>query len=185
MIENVLKDTEAKMSKTIEILGRELATIRTGRASPALVESIKVDYYGVPTPINQLASISAPEARLLIVQPWDRTALGSVEKAILKSDLGLNPSSDGNVIRLAIPPLTEERRKELVKLVHRKVEESRVALRNLRRDALEHLRRSEKDKQFSKDELERAQEQLQKLTDRFVAEAGKKGEEKESELMKF
>ena len=185
MIETTLQDTEAKMHKTIEVLSRELASIRTGRASPALVEFVKVDYYGVPTPINQLASVSAPEARLLLIQPWDRSVLGNIEKAILKSDLGLNPSNDGNIIRLAIPPLTEERRKELVKLVHRRVEESRVSLRNLRRDALEQLRRLEKDKGISQDARERAQEQLQKLTDRFIAEAGKKGEDKEAELIEF
>ena len=185
MIETTLQDTEAKMHKTIEVLSRELASIRTGRASPALVEFVKVDYYGVPTPVNQLASVSAPEARLLLIQPWDRSVLGNIEKAILKSDLGLNPSNDGNIIRLAIPPLTEERRKELVKLVHRRVEESRVSLRNLRRDALEQLRRLEKDKGISQDARERAQEQLQKLTDRFIAEAGKKGEDKEAELIEF
>ncbi|HEX78065.1 MAG TPA: ribosome recycling factor [Dehalococcoidia bacterium] len=185
MIDDILRDTEAKMHKTIEVLGRELASIRTGRASPALVESIKVDYYGVPTPINQLASISAPEARLLLIQPWDRSALGNIEKAILKSELGLNPSNDGHVIRLPIPPLTEERRQQLVKLVHRRVEEGRISLRNLRREALEHLRRLEKERTISQDERERAQERLQKLTDSFIAEAGKRGEDKEAELIEF
>jgi len=183
MASDILVNTEAKMPKAIEALKRELATIRTGRATPALIEHISADAYGVPTPLNQLASISAPEPRLLLIQPWDRGLAGNVVKAILKSDLGLNPSSDGNVIRLTIPPLTEERRQELVKVVRRRLEEGRVALRNLRREAMEELRRLEKDKQISQDELLRAQEQLQKLTDSFIADAERIGRDKETELM--
>jgi len=183
MIEETLADAEQRMGKAIEALRRELATIRTGRAQPALVEHLRVDYYGTPTPLNQLASIAAPEARLLTIQPWDKGSMGAIERAIQTSDLGLNPTNDGNVIRLVIPQLTEERRKELVKVVHRKVEEGRVAVRNVRRDRLEELRRLQRDKEVSEDEERRAQDQLQKLTNRFVAEADQVGREKEQELL--
>jgi len=183
MIEETLADAEQRMGKAIEALRRELATIRTGRAQPALVEHLRVDYYGTPTPLNQLASIAAPEARLLTIQPWDKGSMGAIERAIQTSDLGLNPTNDGNVIRLVIPQLTEERRKELVKVVHRKVEEGRVAVRNVRRDCLEELRRLQRDKEVSEDEERRAQDQLQKLTNRFVAEADQVGREKEQELL--
>jgi len=183
MIEETLADAEQRMGKAIEALRRELATIRTGRAQPALVEHLRVDYHGTPTPLNQLASIAAPEARLLTIQPWDKGSMGAIERAIQTSDLGLNPTNDGNVIRLVIPQLTEERRKELVKVVHRKVEEGRVAVRNVRRDCLEELRRLQRDKEVSEDEERRAQDQLQKLTNRFVAEADQVGREKEQELL--
>ena len=183
MIEETLADAEQRMGKAIEALRRELATIRTGRAQPALVEHLRVDYYGTPTPLNQLASIAAPEARLLTIQPWDKGSMGAIERAIQMSDLGLNPTNDGNIIRLVIPQLTEERRKELVKVVHRKVEEGRVAVRNVRRDRLEELRRLQRDKEVSEDEERRAQDQLQKLTNRFVAEADQVGREKEQELL--
>jgi ribosome recycling factor len=183
MIEETLADAEQRMGKAVEALSRELATIRTGRAQPALVEHLRVDYYGTPTPLNQLASIAAPEARLLTIQPWDKGSMGAIERAIQMSDLGLNPTNDGNIIRLVIPQLTEERRKELVKVVHRKVEESRVAVRNVRRDCLEELRRLQRDKKVSEDEEHRAQDRLQKLTDRFVAEADQVGQEKEQELL--
>lgn len=183
MIEETLADAEQRMGKAIEALRRELATIRTGRAQPALVEHLRVDYYGTPTPLNQLASIAAPEARLLTIQPWDKRSMGAIERAIQMSDLGLNPTNDGNIIRLVIPQLTEERRKELVKVVHRKVEEGRVAVRNVRRDRLEELRRLQRDKEASEDEERRAQDQLQKLTDRFIAEADQVGQEKEQELL--
>ncbi|MGB6838155.1 MAG: ribosome recycling factor [Dehalococcoidia bacterium] len=183
MIEETLADAEQRMGKAIEALRRELATIRTGRAQPALVEHLRVDYHGTPTPLNQLASIAAPEARLLTIQPWDKGSMGAIERAIQTSDLGLNPTNDGNVIRLVIPQLTEERRKELVKVVHRKVEEGRVAVRNVRRDRLEELRRLQRDKEVSEDEERRAQDQLQKLTNRFVAEADQVGREKEQELL--
>lgn len=183
MIEETLADAEQRMGKAIEALRRELTTIRTGRAQPALVEHLRVDYYGTPTPLNQLASIAAPEARLLTIQPWDKGSMGAIERAIQTSDLGLNPTNDGNIIRLVIPQLTEERRKELVKVVHRKVEEGRVAVRNVRRDRLEELRRLQRDKEVSEDEERRAQDQLQKLTNRFVAEADQVGREKEQELL--
>jgi len=183
MIEETLDDAEDRMKKAVEALKRELATIRTGRARPSLVDHLRVDYYGPPTPLNQLATVSAPEARLLTIQPWDRKSLGAIEKAIQKSDLGLNPSNDGQIIRLVIPQLTEERRKELVKLVHRRVEEGRVAVRNVRRDCLEHLRRLEKDKEISEDDDRRAQERLQKLTDQHVKDVDALGQEKEAELL--
>ena len=153
------------MIKAIEALRHELATVRTGRASPGLVEHLRVDYYGTPTSLNQLATITAPDARLIVIQPWDRSGLGAIEKAILKSDLGLNPTNDGTVIRLAIPPLTEERRRELARHVRKRVEESRVAVRNIRRDCHEHIRRLEHDHDISQDDLHRAETELQKLTD--------------------
>lgn len=183
MVTNSLTDAETKMRKAVDVLQRELGGIRSGRASPALVERLRVEYYGAPTPLTQLATVSAPEARLLIIQPWDKTILSSVEKAILKSDLGLNPTNDGNIIRLVIPPLSEERRKEMVKLVKTRVEECRITLRNIRRDVLETLRQLEKAKQISQDEQKRAQDQLQKLLDSFIVEANRVGETKEKELM--
>ncbi|MCD5412799.1 MAG: ribosome recycling factor [Dehalococcoidia bacterium] len=183
MISDVLVTTEAKMTKAVEVLGRELAVLRTGRASPSLLEHIRVDYYGTPTPLNQLAGISAPEARMLIIQPWDRGVLPAIEKAIVKSDLGLNPSSDGNAIRLVIPQLTEERRKELVRVVRKKVEERRIAVRNIRREALEKLRAMEREKEISQDEEKRALNQLQALTDRFIEKVDRIGKDKETEVL--
>jgi ribosome recycling factor len=183
MAEEALQNIEQKMAVSVDVLKKDLASIRTGHATPALIEHIKVEYNGVPLPLNQLATISAPEARLLVIQPWDRGSIHSIEKTLLKSDLGLNPASDGNLIRLSIPPLTEERRHELIKLVHRRVEERKVAVRNLRRETLEELRKLEKDKDISQDENKRAQDQLQKLTDRFVAAAEQLGKDKESELV--
>ncbi len=183
IVKETLADGEERMAKAIEALRRELATIRTGRANPALVEHIRVDYYGAPTPLKQLASVTVPEARLLTIQPWDKTSLGAIEKAIQKSDLGLNPNNDGSIIRLVIPQLTEDRRKELVKVVHKKVEEGRVAIRNIRRDAHEMLRDFRKEKEISEDQEFNAQEDLQKITDRFIADADKIGQEKEQELL--
>lgn len=183
MISDVLVTTEAKMTKAVEVLGRELAVLRTGRASPSLLEHVRVDYYGTPTPLNQLAGISAPEARMLIIQPWDRGVLPAIEKAIVKSDLGLNPSSDGNAIRLVIPQLTEERRKELVRVVRKKVEERRIAVRNIRREALEKLRAMEREKEISQDEEKRALNQLQALTDRFIEKVDRIGKDKETEVL--
>ncbi len=183
MISETMKDGEERMVKAIDALRRELATIRTGRANPALVEDLRVDYYGTPTPLKQLASVGVPEARLLTIQPWDKGSLGAIEKAIQKSDLGLNPTNDGTIIRLAIPQLTEERRKELVRVVHKKVEEGRVAVRNIRRDAHAMLRELLHEKEISEDQERNAQEELQKLTDRFVAEVDKVGKEKEHELL--
>jgi len=183
MDSRILWDTEEKMQKSIELLRRELASIRTGRATPTLIEHIKVEYAGVPTPLNQLAGISAPEARLLVIQPWDRSSIHSIEKAILKSDLGLTPVNDGNVIRLNIPQLTEERRQELVKIVRKRVEEKKVVIRNLRREAMDELKGLEKNKDISQDEHKRAQTQLQKLTDSFIADTEQIGQDKEAELM--
>ena len=182
-INDTAAETESKMHKAVDALRRDLITIRTGRASPALVERITIDYYGVPTPLNQVASISAPEARLLVIQPWDRNTLPLVEKAILKSDLGLNPTNDGRVIRLVIPQLSEERRRDLVKVVHRKVEEGRVAIRNLRREGVDELKDLEKEKLITEDDLKRGQERLQKLTDRYIEEAERVGHSKEEEIL--
>ena len=183
MIDDVLADAKDRMGKAVEALRKELATIRTGRAHPGLIEHLRVDYYGAPTPLNQLATINVPEPRLLTIQPWDQQSLGAIEKAILKSDLGLNPSNDGNIIRLAIPQLTEERRKELAKVVRKKVEEGRVAVRNVRRDRHDELRRLQREKEISEDAQYLAQEGLQKLTDGFIQEVERVGEEKETELL--
>jgi len=183
MIEETLKDAEHRMQSAVAALDREMDTIRTGRARPSLVEGLKVEYYGTPTPLNQLATINAPEPRLITIQPWDKTQLGAIEKAIQKSDLGLTPTNDGNLIRLVIPQLNEERRKELVKVVHKKVEDGRVAVRNVRRDALDHLRKAQHDKQITDDDERHAQERLQKITDKYVAEADKHGQTKEQELL--
>jgi ribosome recycling factor len=183
MIDDALQDAEHRMQSAITALDRELDTVRTGRARPALVESLKVDYYGAPTPLNQVASINAPEPRMITIQPWDKTQLGAIEKAIQKSDLGLNPTNDGNIIRLLIPALTEDRRKELAKVVHKKTEDGRVAVRNVRRDALEELRKLQHDKKISDDDERRAAERLQKLTDKYIAEIDKHGYTKEQELL--
>ncbi len=183
MIDEIFGDAERRMQKAVEILKQDLSTIRTGRASPALVERITVDYYGAPTPINQLATISLPEARLLLIQPWDPKLLNDIEKAIQKSDLGINPNNDGQVIRLAIPPLNEERRREMVKILHKKLDEHKVAIRNIRRDSHEKLRDREKKKEISEDELKRSTDRLQKLTDRFIDEMEKVGKSKELEIL--
>ncbi|MFH1639414.1 MAG: ribosome recycling factor [Chloroflexota bacterium] len=183
MINKTLFDTEKKMKSFLEGLATDLSTIRTGRASPSLVSHLKIDYHGVPTPLNQIAGISAPEAMLLVIQPWDKGSLHDIEKAILKSDLSLNPASDGNVIRLAIPPLSEERRQEMIKAVRRRVEERKIALRNIRRDAISELKSLEKNKELSQDESKRAQEQLQKLTDKMIEELEEIGKDKETELL--
>ena len=183
MVIQTLSGVEQKMQASVRILKEELATIRTGRATPALIEHIKVDYAGVPTPLNQIAGISAPEVSLLVIQPWDKSSISSIEKAILKSDLGLNPSSDGNVIRIGIPPLSEERRQELIKVVRKRVEERKVAVRSLRHEAMDALKKLEKDKEISQDEHKRAFEQLQKLTDLFISDIDQIGRDKEAGLM--
>ena len=183
MVSHTLWTIEEKMRISAEGLKRELATIRTGHATPALIEHIKVEYAGVPTPLNQIAGISAPEARLLVVQPWDPGSIHNIEKAILKSTLGLNPTSDGRIIRVNIPPLTEERRQELIKMVRSRVEERKIAIRNLRREAMEELKGLEKNKDISQDELKRVLDQLQKLTDSFIADTEQIGRDKEAELM--
>jgi ribosome recycling factor len=183
MIKDVMDDAELRMDKAIDALRRDLATIRTGRASPTLVERLTVDYYGSSTPLNQLAGISVPEPRLLVIQPWDRGSVGAIEKAIQKSELGLNPSNDGQLIRIAIPPLTEERRKQLVKLVHGHVEEGKVALRNIRRDAMAHVKELMNEKLIGEDDERRAEQQVDELTKRFVGEAEKVGKFKEQEVL--
>jgi len=183
MIDEIISDAEARMKKTVEFFRKELTTLRAGRASPALVEKIVVDYYGTPTPVNQLATISVPEPRLLVIQPWDRTQIGAVEKAIAKSDLGIHPQSDGHLIRLAIPQLTEERRNELVRFIRKKAEEERVALRNLRREANDFLKEMCKEGDISEDDRDRALEETQKITDKHIAELDKLLAAKEKELM--
>jgi len=183
MVNDIFSDAERRMQKAVEVLKQDLAVIRTGRASPALIERISVDYYGAPTPINQVASITVPESRLLVIQPWDRKLLTDIEKAIQKSDLGINPNNDGQVIRLAIPPLNEERRRDMVKMVHKKLDEHKVAIRNIRRDAQDKLRDREKKKEISSDELRSSTERLQKLTDRYIDEMDKVGKAKEHEIL--
>ena len=181
--EELLREAAGRMAKTEEALQRDLATLRTGRASPALLDRLLVDYYGTATPVNQLATVSVPEPRVLLVQPWDQQALSAIEKAIQRSDLGLNPSNDGKVIRLAIPSLTEERRKDLAKLVHRKEEEGKVAVRNIRRDTADHLKALERDKKISIDEEHRYLERLQKLTEGAIATVERLARTKEQEVM--
>jgi ribosome recycling factor len=183
MTDDIFGDAERRMQKAVEVLKQDITSIRTGRANASLVERITVDYYGTPTPINQVASISVAEARLLIIQPWDRKLLVDIEKAIQKSDLGINPNNDGQVIRLAIPPLNEERRRDMVKTLHKKLDEHKVAIRNIRRDAHDKLRDREKKKEISEDELKRNAERLQKLTDRFIDEMDKVGKSKELEIL--
>ncbi len=178
-----LRRTEERMRVSATAFGNDLATVRTGRASPALVEHLKVDYAGVPMPLNQLASISAPEARLLVIHPWDRGSITGIEKAILKSDLGLNPTHDGTAIRIAIPPLSEERRQELIKVVRKRAEERRIMLRTIRRDGLEEIKKLEKDKTISQDESKRAQDRLQKITDGFMSRVDEILKDKEAEIL--
>ena len=183
MTADLFADAERRMQRAVEALRQDLGAIRTGRASSALVERITVDYYGAPTPINQVASISVPEARLLVIQPWDRKMLTDIEKAIQKSDLGINPNNDGQVIRLNVPPMSEERRRDLVKMLHKKLDEHKVAIRNVRRDVQDKLRDREKKKEVSEDELKRSTERLQKLTDRYIEEMEKVGKHKELEIL--
>jgi len=182
-IKEMLKDAESRMRGAIQSLTDELATIRTGRASPALVEKLPIDYYGTPTPLMQLATITVPEPRSLMIKPFDQSSLKNIERAIQASDLGLNPNSDGKVIHLNLPPLNEERRRELVKHMHHRLEEARVAIRNIRRDVHNDMREYEREKLISEDELKRGEDDLQKLTDRFVEEVNKHGQTKEKEIM--
>ena len=183
MTDKILLDTEEKMEASVEALKRELASVRTGRASPALIEHIKVDYSGTVMPLKHIAGISVSGASLLLIQPWDPTSTASIEKAILKSNLGLMPNTDGNVIRLNIPPLTEERRQELHKLVRQRVEEIKIAIRNIRREAIDSLKQMEKAKEISQDENKRAADKVQLLTDSFTSTAEQTGQNKETELM--
>jgi ribosome recycling factor len=183
MINETLTDAESRMAKSIEALHRDLNTIRTGRASPALLDRIQVEYYGTPTPINQMANISVPEARLLVIQPWDRGVIPDIERALQKSDIGITPSNDGAVIRLAIPALTEDRRKQLVKQVHAQVEDAKVAIRNVRRDSMSVVRDLKNEKMISEDDERRAEQKLDELTKKFVDEADKVGKTKEQEVL--
>lgn len=183
MIREIVQEAEEKMSKTVDVLKKDLASLRAGRATPALLDKIQVDYYGAITPVNQMANISVPEARLILIQPWDKSTIPAIEKAIMKSDLGLTPSNDGNVIRIGIPQLTEERRKELVKVVKKKTEEARVAVRNVRRDTNDMIKELEKDREISEDESKRSLEEVQKLTDKMVKKVDEVMEGKEKEIM--
>jgi ribosome recycling factor len=182
-MESVKAACEERMKKTVASLRDEFNGLRTGRASPALLDKIRVDYYGQKSPLAQVATVSVPEARLIVVQPWDRTLFSEIEKAILKSELGLNPSNDGKVIRIAIPPLTEQRRKELVKSAKATTEQSRVAIRNIRRDGLEDLKKQQTAGGVPEDLIKKEEDELQKLTDSYIAQIGKVLEEKEKEIM--
>ena len=182
MTVQITQDAERRMQKAVETAGHDYATIRTGRANPLVLESIKVDYYGAATPLIQLAGISVPEPRQLLVTPWDKTVINTILKAIQASDVGLTPMSDGNVIRLNVPPLTEERRKDLIKQLHKKAEDHKVAVRNIRRDANEHLKAQEKKSEITEDDLREEQEEVQKLTDKYIAEIDKLTQAKEAEL---
>jgi ribosome recycling factor len=183
MSTEVLSSTEKKMTRAVEVMERDLGGVRTGRASTSLVERIHVDYYGTQTPLNQLAGISVPEPHQIVIQPWDRAVLGAIEKAIIKSDIGLTPNVDGTVVRLNIPPLTEERRRDLVRVVHKRMEEARVEIRNLRREAADLLRKEERDGTLGADEVHRELDSLQRLTDRYVAEVDRIGSHKEQEVL--
>lgn len=185
MLKTIKKEAEEKMQKTITSLKHEFASVRAGRANPSLLDRITVDYYGIPTPLNQLANISAPEARLLVIQPWDSKSIGDIEREILKSDLGLNPSNDGKIIRLAIPQLTEERRKELSKLVKKLGEESKVAIRNIRRDSNDELKKAEKDKLITEDDLKQGYDEVQKITDDYSKEIDVLADKKIQEIMEI
>ena len=183
MSSEVLAAIERKMARAVEILERDLQGIRTGRASTSIVERILVEYYGTATPLNQLAGISVPETHQIVIQPWDRSVLGAIEKAILKSDIGLTPNVDGTVVRLNIPPLTEERRRDIVKQVHKRMEEARVEIRNLRREAHDAIRKEEKDGEIGTDAAHRELESLQRVTDRHIADVDKVGSQKEQEVL--
>ncbi len=179
----IYKDAEVRMKKSIEHLQHELARIRTGRATPALLDVVKVEYYGSTVPLNQVATITAPEPRMLVVQPWEKKLIGEIEKAIMQSDLGLNPANDGNVVRVPIPELSEERRQDLLKLVKKFCEESRVAIRNIRRDANEHVKKLEKNHEISEDESHKMLDKIQKLTDDYIKKVDELYHKKEDEIL--
>lgn len=181
-IPDIIRDCEDRMKKTVDAVDRELGAIRTGHAHVGLVDHVRVDYFGQMLPVNQLGTVAAPEARLLTIQPWDKTALSAIEKALQKSDIGVMPSNDGQVIRLNLPPLTEQRRKELIKMVAKRLEDGKIAVRNVRRDAQDHVKRLVTSKEASEDEQRKAQDALQKLTDRYIAEIETHGKAKEREL---
>jgi ribosome recycling factor len=184
-MQTVMKDANTRMEKAVAALEKEFSHLRTGRASVALLDGVKVDYYGTPTPIDQLASVSTPDSRTITIQPWDRAAFGLVEKAIMKSDLGLTPVNDGKIIRIGLPPLTEDRRKELVKLAKKYTEEAKVAVRNIRRDANDALKKLQKDKAISEDDLRKGEADIQKATDSFVAKLDQSFAKKEKEIMEI
>lgn len=183
MSDEVLSAADQRMNRAVEAMQRDFQGIRTGRASTALVERIHVDYYGTDTPLNQLAGISVPEAHQIVIQPWDRSVLGAIERAIIKSDIGLTPNVDGTVVRLNIPPLTEERRKDLVRVVHKRMEEARVEIRNLRRDAADSIKKEERDGEIGADDARRQLEALQRTTDRWIGEVDRLGQVKEQEVL--
>lgn len=185
MSKQVIDQTKDKMEKSVQAYSREIATIRAGRANASLLDKITVDYYGSPTPINQMAGISTPEARLLVIQPYDKTVINDIEKAIMKSDLGISPTNDGSVIRLAVPALTEERRKDLAKLVKKEAEEAKVHIRNVRRDGNEDLKKLEKIGEITEDDLRSYQDDVQKLTDQYIAKIDELAKEKENEIMEI
>lgn len=185
MVSEILKDGEARMKQVIASTNNAFGSIRTGRANPSLLDRVVVNYYDTPTPLNQLASISAPEPRLLVVQPWDKTAIKDIEKAILASDLGLNPTNDGTVIRIAIPQLTEERRKQLVKVVKKEAEDHKIAVRNIRRDLNDEIKQLEKDGEITEDESRRYLNNVQELTDKYIDEIDRLAEAKEKEIMEI
>jgi len=183
MLKEIYQEAESRMKGAVQALEEELSGIRTGRAHPALVEKLQVEYYGMPTPLVQLASISIPEPRSILIRPFDASTLKSIERGILASDLGLTPNNDGKAIRLNLPPLTEERRRDLVKLVHSRVEDGRVAVRNVRRDTIKDLREYEQEKMISEDDRKRGEDEIQKITDRFIEEIGDIGDRKEREIL--
>lgn len=185
MVDDIYNDLKDRMDKTVQALVKSFTKIRTGRATPALLDGLSADYYGTPTPLSQMASVTAPEPRLLLIQPWDAQAIGEIEKAILKSELGLTPQNDGKVIRITIPTLTQERRKDLSKLVKKNAEEAKVALRNIRRDANEMLKDLKKEKEISEDDQKKAEEQVQKITDDFVKQADAATAVKDKEILEF
>lgn len=185
MIDEIFEDMKERMSKSVESLKREYSRLRTGRASIALLDGIRVSYYDTATPLNQMASLAVPEPRLIVIQPWDKTAMADIEKAILKSELGLTPMNDGKVIRIAIPPLTEERRKELVKVAKKMGEDNKVAIRNIRRDANEMLKDLKNEKEITEDDLYRSQDEVQKLTDEFISEVDELCAAKEKEILEI
>ena len=183
MIKETIADAECRMKSAIQVLDDDLAGIRTGRASPGLVEKLQIDYYGAPTPLMQLASISIPEARQILIKPYDSSTIKNIERAINASELGLNPNNDGKAIRLNLPPLTEDRRRELVKFVHARLEETRVALRNVRRDTIKDIKEYEHEKLITEDDLKKGEDELQKMTDRFIQQVDTTGQHKEKEIM--
>jgi len=185
MLEGIYKEVEAKMQSSVDVFKKDLNTIRTGRASLSLLDGITVDYYGTPTPLNQLATLSVPESRLITIQPWDQSVIGAVEKAILKSDLGLTPVNDGKLVRIAIPPLTEERRKDLVKIVKKYSEECKIAVRNVRRDGNESLKELEKTKEITEDDLYKSQNKIQEVTDGYIKKIDEITEKKEKEILEI